>query len=232
MSQTQVQNLVALDVAVGFAPKNGPRTVPALIDFSLGNPFNLDLTFMEQMDKIEFIQTVFVDNSANSGSVTIQTIGTQQKIICPPYFQGYFPILVTEQPKFLISCSSGTPIVPIQFMNVSAPDLIWNSSNTNVIGAVTLAQAATDGSTTITTGGTAQNLFGGTVPTNGYAIYNPDGTNDIWVSDSTTAAVNGVGSIRVPANGGAYVTPDTYKPIGAVSVIGATTGGKITARRW
>ena len=89
-----------------------------------------------------------------------------------------------------------------------------------------------DGSTTITLGGTAQTLFAGTTPTNGYEICNPDATYDIWFSDSTTAVVNGVGSIRVAANGGSYDTPAGYKPIGPVSVIGTTTGGKITARKW
>ena len=89
-----------------------------------------------------------------------------------------------------------------------------------------------DGSTTIITGGTAQNLFGGKTPSNGFAIYNPDAVNDLWVSDSTTAAVNGVGSVRVIANGGGYETPPTYRPVGPVSIISASTGAKITARGW
>ncbi|MGB9154222.1 MAG: hypothetical protein WCD70_14170 [Alphaproteobacteria bacterium] len=89
-----------------------------------------------------------------------------------------------------------------------------------------------DGSTTITTGGTAQNLFAGATPTNGFGIYNPDPVNDLWISDSTTAVANGTGSIRVAANGGGYETPAGYKPIGAVSVVGAVTSQKITARRW
>ena len=89
-----------------------------------------------------------------------------------------------------------------------------------------------DGSTTLTTGGTAQNLFGGVVPTNGFAIYNPDPVNDLWVSDSATAFANGVGSIRVFANGGGYETPVGCRPLGAVSIVGATAGQKITARRW
>jgi hypothetical protein len=36
----------------------------------------------------------------------------------------------------------------------------------------------------------------------------------------------------VAANGGGYETPSGYKPFGAVSVYGATTGHKITARKW
>lgn len=89
-----------------------------------------------------------------------------------------------------------------------------------------------DGSSTITTGGTAQNIFGGSTPANGFAIYNPDPVNDLWVSDSTTASANGTGSIRVAANGGWYESPDRYKPLGAVSLAGAVTGQKFTARRW
>lgn len=91
---------------------------------------------------------------------------------------------------------------------------------------------ASDGSTTITTGGTAQTLFGGVIPTNGFAVYNPDPANDLWISDTTTAAINGLGSVRIAPNGGSYETPATYRPIGAVSIVGAAAGQKITARRW
>lgn len=98
--------------------------------------------------------------------------------------------------------------------------------------AINAANTASDGSATITSGGTAQNLFGGAIPANGYSICNPDATNDLWVSDSTTAAANGAGSFRIAANGGYYATEAGQKPIGAVSVVGAVTGQKITARRW
>lgn len=91
---------------------------------------------------------------------------------------------------------------------------------------------AADGSGTITTGGTAQNLFSGLTPQNGFAVYNPDATNDLWVSDSTTAAANNTGSIRIPSNGGFYETPVTYGPISTVSLVGAVTGQKFTAKAW
>ena len=100
-------------------------------------------------------------------------------------------------------------------------------------GAVpTTGTAGTAGDAAITTGGTAQTLFGGATPTNGFSVSNPDQSNDLWISDSATASPNGQGSIRVVANGGYYETPPRYKPVGAVSVYGATTGQKITAREW
>ncbi len=97
---------------------------------------------------------------------------------------------------------------------------------------VSIGTLAVSGDTTITAGGTAQYLFGVSIPANGFAVYNPDATNDLWVSDSAVAAANGLGSIRVAANGGGYESPPGYKPLGRVSVIGAVTAQKITARVW
>lgn len=90
---------------------------------------------------------------------------------------------------------------------------------------------AVDGSTTITTGGTAQNLFGGLIPANGFAVYNPHASEYMWVSDSTTAAANATGCIPIAPLSG-YETPPGYRPLGVVSVLAATTGHALTARRW
>jgi hypothetical protein len=86
---------------------------------------------------------------------------------------------------------------------------------------------------TITAGGTAQSIFASNVPVNGWEVCNPD-TLDLWVSDFATAVINGAGSYRVPANGGCYITPRTGQPnvLGPVSLIGASTGQKYTARKW
>lgn len=100
-------------------------------------------------------------------------------------------------------------------------------------GSVSInSTAATDGSTTITAGGTAQNLFSGSTPVNGWTVLNPDPAEDCWASDTTTAAANAVGSIRLAANGGGYETPPHRKPLGPVSVVCATTGHKLTASKW
>jgi hypothetical protein len=117
---------------------------------------------------------------------------------------------------------------------VSAASLPLPSGAATATGQAAQVQAAagSSGSTSITAGGTAQNLFGGATPTNGFEVCNPDASNDLWISDETTAAANGQGSIRVAANGGSYTTPPGYRPIGAVSIVGAVTGQKITARKW
>ena len=95
----------------------------------------------------------------------------------------------------------------------------------NVAGMV-----ASDGSGTVATGGSAQTLFGGIVPANGFLVQN-NSSAVLWVSDVGTAAADGA-SIQVSANGGMFATPSGYKPAGAVSLFGATTGQAFAARRW
>jgi hypothetical protein len=94
------------------------------------------------------------------------------------------------------------------------------------------SNASVDCSTTITTGGTAQILCGGVVPKTGFKITNPDPAQDLWASDVGTAMANGMGSTRIAANGGYWALEPGEKPLGAISIVGAVTGQKITAKRW
>jgi len=84
----------------------------------------------------------------------------------------------------------------------------------------TAGSAASDGSGTVATGGSAQTLFGGIVPANGFLVQN-NSTAALWISDVGTAAASGA-SIQLAANGGIFATPSGYKPAGAVSLFGAT----------
>jgi hypothetical protein len=95
----------------------------------------------------------------------------------------------------------------------------------NAAGAV-----ASDGSGTLATGGSAQTLFGGIVPSNGFLVQN-NSSAALWLSDVGTASAGGA-SIQIAANGGIFITPSGYKPAGAVSIFGATTGQAFAGRRW
>ncbi len=97
--------------------------------------------------------------------------------------------------------------------------------------AVTVGRVAAGGDASVTAGGTAQVLFAGATPANGWKVANPDPAEDLWVSDSATAAPNGQGSFRVPA-GGILTTEPGERPCGPVSVYGATAGHPVTARAW
>ncbi|HTV88004.1 MAG TPA: hypothetical protein VME41_03215 [Stellaceae bacterium] len=90
--------------------------------------------------------------------------------------------------------------------------------------------AAADGSGTVATGGAAQTLFGGIAPVNGFLVQN-NSSAALWISDVGTASAGGA-AIQLAAGGGLFVTPSGYKPAGAVSLWGGTTGQAFTARRW
>ena len=89
----------------------------------------------------------------------------------------------------------------------------------------------TDGSGTITNGGTAQLRFGGVVPPHGFSIFNDDASNALWFSWSTTAAANTNGSIEI-LSGGLYESPQGVIPAQAISIVGASTAQKFTAFYW
>ena len=93
----------------------------------------------------------------------------------------------------------------------------------------TAGAAAVDGSGTVITGGTAQLLFAGVVPGNGYLVAN-NSSDTLYVCDVGVAASGGA-SIPIPA-GAVFMTPSGYHPAGAVSLWGSTTGQAFAARRW
>ncbi len=89
--------------------------------------------------------------------------------------------------------------------------------------------AALDGSGMVATGGTAQQLFAGVVPANGWLVCN-NSSAVLYVSDVGIAAPGG-SSIQI-APGATFWTPSGYRPGGAVSIYGGTSGQGFAARRW
>ena len=83
----------------------------------------------------------------------------------------------------------------------------------------------TDGSGTITTGGTAQTLMASNPSRNGGFVYNPNSSGSLWVNFlGGTAAANGAGSVEVVPN---QLLP--FDATNAVTIVHATTSAKFTA---
>lgn len=118
---------------------------------------------------------------------------------------------------------------------VHAPAVLIGGTATPISPATPLpvinaaGSPASDGSGTIGAGGTAQTLFGGIVPTNGWLVAN-NSSAILYASDVGIATPGGA-SLPVAA-GAVFATPPGYKPAGAVSLYGATTGQAFAARRW
>ena len=101
-----------------------------------------------------------------------------------------------------------------------------------LIIAIPNAATASDGSGTVVSGGTAQTLFSGVVPTNGFTVHNPDASEDLWISMTNTVTANGQGAIIVAQGGGSYTTPSGLKPAQAITLVATTSGHKFTAIKW
>lgn len=110
---------------------------------------------------------------------------------------------------------------------------VWDESGVGT-GPFTFATDVpiVDGSGSITTGGTAQTLFGGATPPHGFLVVNVDTAKILWISMTTTAAPNTLGSIPLAPMGGIFLTPQSFVPLGAVSIWGQTTGQQFTAHQW
>ena len=118
------------------------------------------------------------------------------------------------------------------YANSVAGATVVVTDNVGTGSTVSIGAPASSCDATLTSGGAAQSLCGGVTPTNGWAVYNPNLSDDLWCSDSATAAINGAGSIRIVANGGGYETPAGYRPAGPITCVGPTAGDKVTGRRW
>ena len=218
----------AFRVFIGLAPHELPLAISRSYDFSASTSYVEDLSGAQENGQIEWVQAVYVDNSLNGSPVSLFFASTQQTITLAPYQQSYIPVLSMNPPKVVVS-SSGGITVNVSYLNFAVPADTWDSQ---IKPIQVQGNSGVDGSSTITTGGTAQNLFGGTIPTNGFFVTNPDPTNDIWINLNSTALANGSGSIRVGANGGYFATEPYLKPFHAISIVGAVTGQKFTAVRW
>src|SRR6266404_2464959 len=95
-----------------------------------------------------------------------------------------------------------------------------------------------DANTTVQSLATEVDGNGNLVPVHAPATTNAQGVstaigpqNPLPVINAAGAAAGGA-SIQLAANGGVFATPSGYKPTGAVSLFGATTGQGFAARRW
>lgn len=94
-------------------------------------------------------------------------------------------------------------------------------------GTFVAAASVTNGSSTITLGGTAQTALAAGTSTNGWLVQNQS-SDYLYVRQTTTATAD-QNAIRI-APGAMYVAD--YLTGGLVSIIGPTTGQAFTAKGW
>lgn len=114
-------------IANVVVPAGGPKVVPALVDFSNNAQVLLDGSAIVQGGKIEYLQGVFVDNSANLNNLSLQMSTTNQTIIVPKKSQGYFAIMAPDPPQILaMTTLTNGLVIPMFFYNVPIQPAVWS----------------------------------------------------------------------------------------------------------
>lgn len=148
------------------------------VNFAAASEVLLDFLDAELMAQIDLVQTIFIDNADNPNAF-ILTIGiSNQRLICPPNSQGYFPILVPRHATFVAESTVGAVTVYLQFINVPMAMNCWGVTAPGGGGGGSVSPAPnqgtyTDRSGTITLGGTSQTLMAANASRKRYVIENP-----------------------------------------------------------
>lgn len=112
---------------IGRVPEQGPKAADLSIVFTaqIGS-FQKEL-FQEQSKLLlDFVQSVYVDNSANANPFTLSIAGTVFSITVKPHTQGFYPIDVPEgAPTFQFTTTAAAVTVNLVFYNFMLPYVNW-----------------------------------------------------------------------------------------------------------
>jgi len=111
-----------------IVPKNGPKAVPVSLDFSNDGEIDINCEQVISQGKIEYIQTLYVDNADNTNPLTLICSVTRQRLIIKGRAQGYFAILAPNPPVITVSTNqTANLIVTIFLLNVPVQAMNWQS---------------------------------------------------------------------------------------------------------
>lgn len=114
-------------------PSQGPRGIPMTFDWTVSQSYSCDMSYVTTQKQLEYVQTIFVDNSTNAFAITVKEAMLPQTLTVPPYSQAYLPILSGIQPKLTIASAGATGSTKIVFLNIPVTPSVWSASNTPLV---------------------------------------------------------------------------------------------------
>lgn len=186
-----------ISVFNALVPKEGPKAVPYNMNFTTGAAFTADLRQTVSQGYISVIQSVWIDNSANSDTLSMTVQGTNFTINAPAYSQGFYPVTVGPQPVFQFSSASTSAAVAVEFLNVPVPASVW----TVQVNAVSITGPADSNGNVLTVPG---------VPGNAWSSYSGATANPAASTQLIPAPVGGKYAavlIKAPEAADMWVNP-------------------------
>jgi len=110
------------------SPDIGSQCYALTFDFTNTGLLTGDLFGAEASGGLDFVQSIFIDNSANAASFSITFYGGGVKghnITAQPYTQGYYPLPAPLGKVQFAATTSQGQIVPIEFFNIAVPYFVW-----------------------------------------------------------------------------------------------------------
>lgn len=111
-------------------PKEGPRSVPFLFDWTSGNTYEANLINFQNQQKISIVQGMWVDNSTNPNPMTCFNPATGQTVTVLGGYQGYFPVLAVNPVDLFFSSAAGAHTTQVILYNVPIAPATWAASTT------------------------------------------------------------------------------------------------------
>ena len=112
------------------ATGQGPLACRIIMPFATQALYTLDLQAQQAQNKFDLCQTIFVDNSDDTGGggvVTIIIPSSGQQIVIPAQTQGYFNV-VCPNPIAMSFASTGTQTVNVLLLDVAIPGAVWTTA--------------------------------------------------------------------------------------------------------
>jgi hypothetical protein len=204
-------------------PNQGPRELSVSVDFSFAATQQLNIDQASENGEIDFIQTVWADNSASGATLFITNNVNGQTIQYPAGSIGYQPVMGDRNPKYTVSCTDNTQTaIQIKFINVPISSLMTYASSRS---SFALGNNV-DGVAPVTTGlqGDISYIYGYDRVGNNFnrVSLNPNGANNSITNAGT------VDSLIVTAMLYASNTGGILEPLNAVNgADGLTTGNQL-----
>lgn len=114
-------------IANVVVPSGGPKVIPTPVNFANAASILLDGSQIVTQGKIEYLQGVYIDNSANVDPLSLTMSTTGQKIICPANSQGYFSIMCPNPPQITVATTQQNLTITLMFYNVPIQAAVWKT---------------------------------------------------------------------------------------------------------
>jgi len=218
----------------GYAPKEGTKGMTFKFDFTVTPTMEIDMLLENTNGVMQFVQTIYADNSTNPNPLVVYVPATEQRLVIPAGAGGNWPLFCIDQVRIILAsvvdpAATGSVIL----LNVPMPLTQWGPNQVNVNANVDPLVPSSNllaWSGTIVTGGASQPGIPANVARKAWFIQNPpDAIEVLFVEFGDPASVTSLQLVPgeiYPPNGANVVFN------GIINVMAATTGHAYIAREF